>query len=115
MRVASKFLKSGRGVFMRLAAARTGIVCEIIFLLYGAVARGQENAPAKLEVDLRDAAKRVYHAKMEFPVKPGALALVYPKWIPGEHSPTGAIVDATGLHFRGNGKEISWRRDDLDL
>jgi predicted metalloprotease with PDZ domain len=100
---------------MRLAAARTGIVCGIIFLLCGTVVRGQENAPVKLEVDLRDAVKRVYHANMEFPVKPGKLTLVYPKWIPGEHSPTAAIVDATGLHFRANGKEIAWRRDDVDL
>ena len=49
----------------------------------------------------------------------GPLTLVYPKWIPGEHSPTGPIVDATGLHLyengRGNGKELSWRRDDVDL
>jgi predicted metalloprotease with PDZ domain len=101
---------------MRLAgAARTGIVCEIIFLLCGIAVRGQENAPVKLEVDLRDAAKRVYHSKMEFPVNPGPLTLVYPKWIPGEHAPNGPIVDATGLHFRGDGKEIAWRRDDVDL
>jgi predicted metalloprotease with PDZ domain len=100
---------------MRLAAARTAIVCGIVCLLCGIAVRGQESAPVKLEVDLRDATKRVYHSKMEFPVKPGPLTLVYPKWIPGEHSPTGAIVDATGLHFRANGKEIAWRRDDVDL
>jgi predicted metalloprotease with PDZ domain len=52
---------------------------------------------------------------MQFPVTPGPLTLVYPKWIPGEHAPNGPIVDATGLHFRGNGKEISWRRDLVDL
>ena len=100
---------------MRLTAARTGIVCGIILLLCGEAACGQENAAVRLQVDLRDAAKRVYHSKMEFPVKPGPLTLVYPKWIPGEHSPTEAIVDATGLHFRGGGKEIAWRRDDVDL
>src|SRR6266481_6210244 len=115
MRLESRFVKSGRGVFMRLAAARTGIVCGIIFLLCGMAVRGQEKAPVKLEVDLRDATKRVFHSKMEFPVTAGPLTLVYPKWIPGEHSPTGAIVDATGLHFRGGGKEIAWRRDDVDL
>ncbi len=64
---------------MRLAAARTGMVCGITFLLCGIAVRGQNNAPVKLEVDLRDAAKRVYHSKMEFPVKPGPLTLVYPK------------------------------------
>lgn len=100
---------------MRLAAARCGIVCGIILFVCGAATHGQENAPIKLEVDLRDATKRAYHSKMEFPVKPGPLTLVYPKWIPGEHSPTGAIVDAAGLHFHGNGKEIAWRRDDVDL
>jgi len=107
--------KSCGGVFMRLATVRTGIVCGVIFLLGGIAARGQTDGPVKLEVDLRDAAKRVYHSKMAFPVKPGPMTLVYPKWIPGEHSPTEAIVDATGLHFRGGGKEIAWRRDDVDL
>src|SRR5215472_11551629 len=78
--------------------------------------RAQNPAPpVKLEVDLRDAPRRVYHAKMEFPVTPGAFTLVYPKWIPGEHAPNGPIVDVTGVHFRGNGQEISWRRDDVDL
>src|SRR6266853_6172105 len=94
------------GVLMLLTAVRTGIVCGIILLLCGGAARGQEDEAVRLEVDLRDAAKRVYHSKMALPVKPGPLTLVYPKWIPGEHSPTEAIVDATGLHFRGGGKEI---------
>src|SRR5215467_8317715 len=71
--------------------------------------------PVRLEVDLRDAPRRVYHAKLQFPVKPGAFTLVYPKWIPGEHSPNGPIVDVTGVRFRGNGREIPWRRDDVDL
>src|SRR5258708_4673888 len=115
MSLGSLFLNLSGGVLMRLTAGRTGIVCLIILLLCGGAARGQENAAVRLEVDLRDAAKRVYRSKMEFPVKPGPLTLVYPKWIPGEHSPTEAIVDATGLHFRGGGKEIAWRRDDVDL
>src|SRR5215471_4161162 len=78
-------------------------------------ARAQSRQPVKLEVDLRDAARRVYHSHMEFPVKPGPLTLVYPKWIPGEHAPNGPIVDLTGLHFRANGLEVPWRRDDVDL
>ena len=28
---------------------------------------------------------------------PGPLTLVYPKWIPGEHGPTGPIDDFTGV------------------
>jgi len=71
--------------------------------------------PVKLEVDLRDAPQRIYHAKLEFPVKPGPLTLVYPKWIPGEHGPNGPITDVTGLQFRANGKDIPWQRDNVDL
>ena len=63
--------ESRGGVLMRLTAGRTGIVCGIILLLCGGAARGQENAAVRLEVDLRDASKRVYRSKMEFPVKPG--------------------------------------------
>src|ERR1043166_7113153 len=75
----------------------------------------QKQTPVQLEVDLRDAPRRIYHSKMEFPVRPGPFTLVSPKWIPGEHSPNGPIVDVTGVHFRGSGQEIPWRRDDVDL
>ena len=71
--------------------------------------------PVKIAVDLREAANHIFHAKLEFPVKPGSLTLVYPKWIQGEHSPTGPIVDLTGLKMRAAGKEVSWRRDDVDM
>jgi len=45
----------------------------------------------------------------------GPLTLVYPKWLPGEHSPIGPIVDLVGLKITGAGKEVSWRRDDGDM
>ena len=97
---------------MRLLG-RSSLLC-VFPLLMGVQAKTQ-TPPVKLEVDLRDAARRVYHATMQFPVKPGPYTLVYPKWIPGEHSPNGPIVDITGVHFRGNAREIPWRRDDVDL
>jgi predicted metalloprotease with PDZ domain len=71
--------------------------------------------PIKLAVDLREAPKYIYHAQMEFPVTPGPLTLLYPKWIPGEHGPNGPIVDLTGVKFRAGGKEIPWQRDDVDM
>src|SRR5215475_8933445 len=73
------------------------------------------NKAVKLEVDLREAPRRIYHAKMEFPVKPGPFTLVYPKWIPGEHAPNGPIVDVTGVKFFASGKELNWRRDTADM
>jgi predicted metalloprotease with PDZ domain len=71
--------------------------------------------PARLDVDLRDAPKHIFHAKLALPVTPGPLTLVYPKWIPGEHSPTGPIVDLVGLKITAAGKAIPWRRDDVDM
>src|ERR1700674_508900 len=70
---------------------------------------------ARIEVDLRDATKYVFHAKLSLPVKPGPMTLVYPKWIPGDHSPVGPIFDLTGLKISSGGKEVAWKRDDVEI
>lgn len=80
----------------------------------GAAAQTKED-PARIAVDLRDAPRYVFHAEILLPVKPGPLTLVYPKWIPGEHSPAGPIVDLTGLKFTADGKDVAWRRDSVDM
>src|SRR5215467_4178525 len=105
---------------MRMARTlRTAILsgAAIVCALVGSVAlvAQQETRPVKLEVDLREAPRRIYHAKMVFPVKPGPLTLLYPKWIPGEHAPNGPIVDVTGVKFFANGSEVRWRRNTVDL
>ncbi len=41
--------------------------------------------------------------------------LLYPKWIPGEHGPTGPIEDLAGLKVSGNGQAVPWRRDDINI
>lgn len=71
--------------------------------------------PARLDVDLRDAPRHIFHARLTLPVQSGPLTLVYPKWIPGEHSPIGPIVDLVGLKISGGEKEIAWQRDDVDM
>ncbi len=71
--------------------------------------------PVKIAVDLRDVTKHLFHATLVFPAKAGPLTLVYPKWIQGEHSPTGPIVNLIGLKMRAAGKEVAWRRDDVDM
>jgi predicted metalloprotease with PDZ domain len=73
-------------------------------------------APAiTLSVDATEAPRKLFHARMTMPVSPGPLTLVYPKWIPGEHGPTGPIVDLAGLKLSAGGKTVSWRRDDVDM
>lgn len=68
-----------------------------------------------LEVDLSEAPKNIFHSKMTFPAKPGVMTLVYPKWIPGNHRPSGPIANFTGLRVEARGKGIPWRRDDVDM
>src|SRR5205085_1005207 len=54
-------------------------------------------------------------AKLSIPVEPGPLTLVYPKWIPGEHGPTGPIDNLAEIVFRANGRTLEWQRDDVDM
>jgi hypothetical protein len=50
-----------------------------------------------LDVDLTDPAQRIFRVHERIPVSPGSLTLYYPKWIPGEHSPSGTIDGAPGM------------------
>ena len=67
-----------------------------------------------LAVDASDAPRKIFHAQLTIPATPGTLTLYYPKWIPGEHGPTGPIQDLAGLKFTANGQALKWRRDLLD-
>jgi predicted metalloprotease with PDZ domain len=68
-----------------------------------------------LQVDARDTLRRIQRVQERIPVRPGPLVLWYPKWIPGNHSPTGPINQFAGLVVRGNGQRIAWTRDDVDM
>ncbi len=85
-------------------------------LSVAAVAALAQSAPAiKIAVDITDAPRKILHADLSIPVQPGPLTLVYPKWIPGEHGPTGPIDDFAGLTFTANGQTLPWTRDDVDM
>jgi predicted metalloprotease with PDZ domain len=74
------------------------------------------NAQAtRINVDLTDAPRNLYHAKLNIPVKPGPFTLVYPKWIPGNHRPSGPIQNLTGLRMEAGGHSVPWQRDDIDM
>ena len=49
------------------------------------------------------------------PAKTGPMTLLYPEWIPGEHGPTGPILNMVGFVITGGGKTIPWRRDDVNM
>ena len=68
-----------------------------------------------LDVDATDAPMKVLHATLSLAARPGAMTLFYPKWIPGEHMPSGPIANLTGLHVFADGTEIAWRRDLVEM
>ena len=87
-----------------------------VLLMGGARLQAQKPVqPIRLSVDATQAPQKILHAHMEMPVQPGPLTLVYPKWIPGEHMPTGPILQLAGLKFSSGGKTIAWRRDLVDM
>jgi predicted metalloprotease with PDZ domain len=67
-----------------------------------------------LAVDASDAPRKIFHARLRIPATPGTLTLYYPKWIPGEHAPSGPINDLAGLKFSAGGQTLKWQRDTLD-
>jgi predicted metalloprotease with PDZ domain len=67
-----------------------------------------------LSVDASDAPRKIFHATLTIPAKPGELTLYYPEWIPGEHAPDGPVIDLAGLKFTAKGQALKWRRDTLD-
>ena len=63
-----------------------------------------------IALDATDAPRKILHAQLTIPAAPGTLTLYYPKWIPGEHAPSGPVIDLAGLKFTGNGQLLKWRR-----
>ena len=86
--------------------------CVFASFLIPALLRAQA---IKLHVDLTDAPRNIYHAHLQIPVHAGENSLVFPKWIPGNHRPSGPIGALTGIHMEGAGHPIAWRRDDLEM
>ncbi len=71
--------------------------------------------PIRVTVDLTEAPRKIFHAQLAIPVSPGPLTLLYPKWIPGEHGPTGPIVDLAGLVLSAGGQPVPWQRDSVEM
>ena len=67
-----------------------------------------------IALDARDAPRKILHAQLTIPATAGTMTLYYPKWIPGEHAPSGPAIDLTGLKFNANGQFLKWRRDLTD-
>lgn len=68
-----------------------------------------------LDVDASDVAHSVFKAHETIPVAPGPLTLLYPQWLPGNHSPTGPIDKLADLTVTAGGQTLAWTRDPADV
>jgi predicted metalloprotease with PDZ domain len=68
-----------------------------------------------VNVDARDAPRRLIHVQLNLPANPGPMTLLYPEWIPGEHGPTGPIADLVSLRVRAKDHTLPWKRDSTNL
>jgi predicted metalloprotease with PDZ domain len=71
--------------------------------------------PMRVSVDASEAPRKILHARLTLPARPGPLTLLYPKWIPGEHGPSGPIANLAGLKFHAAGRPLDWKRDPLEM
>jgi predicted metalloprotease with PDZ domain len=69
----------------------------------------------RLSVDATDTVRHILRVHETIPVAPGPLLLLYPRWIPGTHAPTGRIDQLAGLTIRAGTARVEWARDAVDV
>jgi len=92
---------------------KAGWTCGL--LLAALSAGAAQAADLTVRVDAREVASKRVHTELTLAVKPGPLTLVYAKWMPGEHGPTGPLESMIGLEIKADGARLSWSRDPLDM
>lgn len=78
-------------------------------------AQGSGKPVVALTVDERQAARRIAFVHEEITTAPGAVTLAYPRWIPGEHGPTGPIQQMGRLRIHAGNAQLAWTRDPDDI
>src|SRR5579864_1555405 len=87
----------------------------LFFLAFLSLFATGQDGTIRLRVDATDAPHRLFHVHMTIQAKPGPMTLLYPKWIPGEHAPSGPVDDLVGLKITANGQTVPWRRDSANM
>lgn len=69
-----------------------------------------------LDVDASDVTRGIFSVRETIPVAgPGPITLLYPEWLPGNHSPRGPINFLAGIEFYAGGERLTWRRDVVNV
>ena len=71
---------------------------------------------AKSAIDATDTLRGIISAREQIPVvRPGGLTLLYPKWMPGYHSPQNPLELFAGLEIKAGDTLLPWRRDPVEV
>ena len=69
-----------------------------------------------LDIDATNVTQGIFTSRETLTVaKPGPMVLLLPKWLPGNHSPSGQLDKLAGLHIRAGGRDVPWTRDPVDV
>ncbi|QBB70860.1 M61 family peptidase [Pseudolysobacter antarcticus] len=109
--------------------ARAGLALAVSMALVAGVATAQEigrdqvpppqdrpyPGTIAIHVDASDTVQGIFRVHETIPVTAGAMTLLYPQWIPGDHSPSGPIAMLAGIKLSANGKPLPWQRDKYNV
>jgi predicted metalloprotease with PDZ domain len=128
--MAHSFFCRRRGAAMLFAAFFAVLSIALTIAVYAQDSGGPQPAPLpppvpapadtpcpgaiSLVVDLTNITDRVLNVHETVPVTGREITLLYPKWIPGTHSPSNPIANLAGLMVSADGKRVDWVRDRVD-
>ncbi|HXI86789.1 MAG TPA: hypothetical protein VNH64_04990 [Parvularculaceae bacterium] len=69
-----------------------------------------------LSIDATDVVRGIFRGHETIPtVGAGPMTILYPQWLPGNHSPTGDADKIAGIIITAKGKRLEWTRDTVDM
>ena len=91
------------------------LIPVLLISIFAFAAKPVSTSSIRVAVDLSDAPRNIFHTSLTLPATAGEITLVYPKWIPGNHRPSGPIANVTGVHFKAGNQELAWHRDPIEM
>lgn len=69
-----------------------------------------------LKVDATDLDRNIFNVQQTIPVaNAGPMVLLFPKWLPGNHSASGQLDKLANLVIKAGGRTLVWKRDPVDV
>ena len=100
-----------------VAANSAPTAVPLSHLVPDAADRAYPGGTILLEIDATDTPRGVYRVTETIPVVAGKreLTLLFPQWLPGNHSPRGPLAELVALSFEAGGQKLEWKRDTIEV